>query len=138
MAFLEWKDSLRVGIAEIDTQHQGLVETVNRLFDAMQSRQGRRQIAETLRELAAYAKEHFATEERYMERFAYPGAEAHRLEHRAFVSRLEELNAQLQAGRVLVAAKTMDFLRDWLVTHVRGTDQQYVPFFREQGLDEGG
>ena len=40
MALIQWNDSLKVGVAEIDKQHQKLVDMINDLHDAMRQGQG--------------------------------------------------------------------------------------------------
>jgi hemerythrin len=38
------------------------------------------------------------------------------------------------AGDATVAMELMDFLKDWLVNHINGTDRKYVPFLKGKGV----
>ena len=66
MAFFNWEDRFSVGIAEIDMQHQKLVQMLNELYDAMKAGKGNDVLGKVLNGMIQYTASHFATEERYM------------------------------------------------------------------------
>jgi hemerythrin len=120
------KTSYSIGIPEIDVQHQQLFECIDRLDAAGDDRQRELAVYYVMDELRDYVRIHFSVEEVVMRLFDYPELEQHAAEHRAFASRLEafgqtELNHDVHSE----AAK---FLREWLVTHIRGSDQRYADF----------
>jgi hemerythrin len=134
MALMQWSTSLSVHVAEIDAQHQRLVEMINDLNEAMKEGRGREIIGRIVDGLISYTATHFATEEEYFSRFGYPGSAAHALEHRAFVNRVAEFRQGFEEGRLGLSVSVMNFLGTWLREHILGSDKEYVPFLNAKGL----
>ena len=55
MAFFEWDDSFSVGVAELNRQHQRLIDLINELYEAMQQGQGRNTLTSAVNELETMA-----------------------------------------------------------------------------------
>lgn len=134
MAYLTWDEKYSVGIREIDLQHKKLVEMINGLHDAMKEGKGKDVLARVLQELVNYAASHFATEEKYMTNFNYPGYLAHKGEHEKFVKQVLDFKNDFDSGKAAMTLEVMNFLKDWLLNHISGTDKKYGPFFNEHGL----
>jgi len=134
MAFIEWKNEYSVNVAEIDEQHRQLVVMINRLHDGMKARQGQSVLKETLADLASYAVGHFGTEEKYFNQFGYPSAPVHKIEHDRFVGKVVQYKKDFDSGKVMMSMDVMDFLKNWLVSHIQGSDKKYSTFFNEKGL----
>ncbi|GAB7021853.1 bacteriohemerythrin [Salidesulfovibrio brasiliensis] len=130
----EWDDSLSVGVREIDGQHKVLIDLINELNDAMRARRSKAIMMDVVKRLADYAVEHFATEERLFDRYGYPETEAHKEIHRKFVAKVSEFAEQLNSGKASVTMEVMRFLKDWLIGHIKGTDQKYSAFLNEKGV----
>ncbi|EFL51912.1 methyl-accepting chemotaxis sensory transducer [Solidesulfovibrio fructosivorans JJ]] len=133
-AILIWDQSLAVGIQEIDSQHQKLVRMICDLHEAMRAGKGKGQVESILRELEEYAVEHFGFEEKLMEQYKYPGYLNHRKEHEKFVDKVIAFGNDFRANKVALTNEVMDFLKNWLVGHIKGTDQKYSSFFNERGV----
>ncbi len=134
MAIVEWSDSLSVKVREIDLQHKKLVQLVNDLHEAMLKKETKNVLGSIIQELANYTVEHFATEEKYFDKFGYPETEQHKKEHKEFVQQVVDFQKGFESGKILLSMKIMKFLKDWLVNHIMGTDHKYVEFFNEHGL----
>jgi hemerythrin len=134
MLLIQWSEDLSVGIHEIDDQHKKLIGLINGLHDAMKAGQAKESLKKTLAELAAYAVYHFQTEERYMEKFSFPGYPAHKMVHAAFVKKVSDFQAEYEAGKLGLSLELMHFLRDWLTNHIKGTDKHYTALFQKNGL----
>jgi len=130
MAFLEWDESMALGLPAIDSQHKELIGWTKTLYDAVQKGEGARIIDDVLQKLIGYVQHHFFDEERLMFSHDFPGFTSHRQEHDFFVTRLMGMHTDIENGEEL-SAKTLDFLIDWLVSHIKGTDQDYGRFIRE-------
>jgi hemerythrin len=134
MAIMQWNDKLSVKVEEIDKQHKKLVNLINQLHDAMAQGKSKEIMSEILKELANYTVEHFSTEEKYFKQFNYPDAAAHIAEHKKFVDTVKQFQNEFNSGKVMLSMKIMNFLKDWLINHIMGTDQKYSAFFNEKGL----
>jgi hemerythrin len=134
MALFQWNPTLSVNIAEIDTQHQRLVDLINELNDAMVQGHGKQVLGNIIDGLAAYYITHFTTEEEFFDRYAYPAAAAHKQEHLDFIAKVDEFRQGLDEGRLGLSVSVLHFLGDWLHNHIKGSDMLYGPFLTAKGL----
>lgn len=129
-----WHPSLESGNAEIDGQHQ---EIIRRLADLVGALEGGRhpEIGKLFEFLGDYVVEHFAAEERAMERTAFPGRSVHAAAHARFVRQYGELRRMYeQVGPSLaIAVKTSTWIQDWLKSHIYGADRALARHLRETG-----
>jgi hemerythrin len=134
MALIQWNANLSVNITEIDLQHQRLVAMINELNDAMAKGRGRDVLGQILAGLASYTATHFATEEKYFDRYGYPASAAHKQEHRDFTAKVLEFKQGFDEGRFGLSVSVMNFLGDWLRHHIKGSDMNYGPFLNAKGV----
>jgi hemerythrin len=134
MAMLAWNDHLSVNIREIDDQHKKLVDMVNNLHDAMKGGKADSVIFKIVDEMKRYAATHFATEEKHMKAQAYPAFATHKAEHDKFVAKVVQVEADCKSGKCAMSMDILNFLSNWLVTHIKGTDKKYGPFLNERGI----
>jgi len=134
MAMIQWNNSLSVNVAEIDRQHQRLVEILNDLTDAMRQGKGKDILGKIISGLVSYAGTHFKTEEKYFDLFDYPEANSHKKEHADFTKKVVEFKAGFDSGKLGLSIEVMDFLSNWLQNHIKGVDKKYGPFFNDKGL----
>ena len=127
MAILEWDECIALHIPAIDAQHKALIGWINALNDAVKEGAGATLIDETLQKLINYVFEHFAAEEQLMLSYNFPGFTAHRQEHDYFVRKLKEIQGGFQDSEE-TSIKTLDFMANWIVCHIKGTDQIYGRF----------
>jgi len=125
VTLITWNSMLSVGVKEIDDQHKKLVEMANQLNDAMREGHGRDVLGKTLNELVHYTQYHFATEERLMDRHHYPESAAHKAQHADLVRSIAAFKAKFDQGDVALTSQIMNFLRDWLNSHIMKTDKQF-------------
>lgn len=131
MAIFEWDESIALGIPTIDEQHKALFGWVNTLSEAVKSGDSSEAVGDIIWKLITYVTEHFTEEERLMLSFSYPGLAAHRKEHDQFVARLREIQVSYIDGHEM-GMSVLDFMVDWLVCHIKGTDQGYSRFIHQQ------
>jgi hemerythrin len=131
---MQWNDSLSVGVTEIDTQHKNLVLYLNDLHFAMSQGKGSEVLKSLLARLVGYTQVHFATEEKYMQQWSYPGYVHHKGEHTAFVKKVGDFQAKFEAGQTALSIEILTFLKDWVGNHIQGTDKRYSVFFNKHGL----
>jgi hemerythrin len=131
---LQWDESYSVRVRDIDEQHKGWFDAVNRFRAAVDSREAAQEFAKLLEFLIDYAELHFKTEEKYFDKFGYEGAESHKHQHRAFIEIVEGYKARFEADEPIVAEEVSAFLNRWLEEHILSSDMRYVACFRENGL----
>lgn len=132
MAFMEWNDRLVTGVKEADEQHKKLVSLVNDLYDAMKQGKGKEITDKILDELVKYANYHFGTEETLMTKYGYPDLANHKREHENFKVKVKEFLDKKAKGEATLSIEIMNFLKEWLVKHIMGTDKKYGPFLVEK------
>ncbi|CAK0772121.1 hemerythrin [Gammaproteobacteria bacterium] len=132
----KWEDDLSVGISRIDDQHKVLIALINRLNAAMKKRMSTVVTGEILNELLDYTKTHFSVEEEIFKRYRYaePEYSKHLKAHAFFIKNIEEVQQKFKRGDRTVGIKILNFLRHWLIEHIKETDKKYVPFFLQNGV----
>ena len=137
MAQLQWNDSLSIGVELIDEQHKTWIEHYNALAAAIETRQGPRQIAETLDFLVDYTTLHFGAEEKHMAAAGYPGLDDHHAKHAELQAALGRLVDDFQEeGATHILADFLEtFLGNWLVDHIRGVDVQFGAHLKDKGIE---
>jgi hemerythrin len=133
MAFLVWTDKFSVGIKKIDDQHMVLVETLNDLHAAMMKGQAQTVTGPLLKKLVDYTRDHFSSEEYMMASVNYPGLAVHRIKHRDLTKQVEEFIGRFERGEIRINLELLNFLNDWLTTHIQKEDKEYSPWLIEHG-----
>jgi len=124
---LVWRETMSVGVRELDADHQLLVATIKYLRASTASRDSHALLESLLEFFSDYAAYHFRREERVMEACGYPQLEPHRARHRDFVATVTAMAKRLEPSDALRAyGELYSFLRGWLEDHVRLEDQAYV------------
>ena len=121
-----WREEYSVRIPEIDDQHKRMVRFINDLQAAMLGRQGDGVLRTMFDELIEYARTHFALEESKMRQAGYPALARHCKEHKRFAKKVGDLHAKFRTSRLSLSFETLQFLRQWLDTHIMEHDQAYV------------
>jgi hemerythrin len=132
--YVQWKEEYSVGIESIDLQHKKLLGLINSLQTAINYKTGEAFEREALDELVDYTKTHFKFEEDMMEQNGYPDFTTHRAEHERMIARVEEVLSQYQQDQDTAMQNAVDFLQEWLINHINGTDKQYSSFLIDKGV----
>jgi len=135
MALLNWHPSFSVNIEEIDKQHKLLVNMINDLYNAMNAGKEKVILEKMINKLNIYAAMHFAREEHYFDIFGYPDAELHKKEHSDFEEKVYKFENAFHEGSQSLSTDIVNFLADWLVGHIKGSDKKYTPFLNERGIE---
>jgi len=129
---IQWSNELSVGVAEVDRQHQEIIEQLNNLIDACNKGKGKTEVGNLISFLDGYTAGHFKMEEELQRKYAYPDYVAHKSEHEQFLRTLNGLKVQfaetgatlpltIQINRTVVA---------WLIDHVTKTDKAMGAYLR--------
>jgi len=131
---MPWNESFVNGVSEFDNQHKYLVELVNKLYKGMKLGHGNEDVGRTLDELIEYTASHFACEEKLMAENQYPDYDSHIKIHRDLVGKVVDFQKKFKSGEVTVSLDLLEFLKDWLIGHIKGVDRKYGPFFNGKGI----
>jgi hemerythrin len=134
MPLLTWNNKYSVGVKAMDDEHTALVGILNELHAAMLKGQAQAVTGPLLNNLTEYARKHFASEEAMLESAKFPGLAQHREQHRALTGRLEELAARYKQGDITIFPQLLNFVRDWLTSHMQKEDKEYTPWMNEHGV----
>ncbi len=129
-----WNSRYDTGIQIIDEQHRELFEIVERLRRMIQECAARDVVEALLGDLLACSERHFATEETYMSKFAYPDLPQHVSEHASMLTSLRELLAKFQESHQSMALMVPTFMEGWLKHHISDGDFGFVTFLKAHNL----
>ena len=123
---IQWRESLSIGVEEIDRQHKELLQHFDRLLTACEEGQGKLELKNLLDFLSRYVVTHFGDEEAIQLHHNYPGYEAHRKEHDSFVARIRKLQDEIGQEGVAVyhVIETNNLLFKWLINHISKVDKE--------------
>jgi hemerythrin-like metal-binding protein len=131
MPLLTWSSKYSVGVEAMDKQHTILFTMINDLHAAMTKGQAQSITRDLLNKLAKYVHEHFAAEEAMMASTRYPELPKHRILHRDLSQKVDEFAARGEGG---LNVALLNFLRDWLTSHIQTVDHGYTSWMNEHGV----
>lgn len=122
----EMKPEFFTGIKLVDDEHARLFELANEAYELMQDNFTSDKydyIVDILNGLKDYAKLHFEDEEAYMESIQYKRLFTQKIEHQAFISKLEEMDLEsIDENQETAILDLLNFLNDWLIEHILEKD----------------
>ena len=126
MAYIEWDESMSVGVPILDSDHQRLIRLLNSYVEALEEDEGLMVTDTIFSALADYVHYHFTREEEILAEVDYGDLERHKKSHRALEDRFAELRDTYVLNPNKAAEKKVeDFLIDWLKSHILKIDMQY-------------
>ena len=135
MPLMTWTEKMSVGVVVLDNDHKKLVEMLNNLFDAMQAGKGRDALGKILDGLVAYTVEHFKREEQLFAQTGYPDAAAHKAQHEDLCKQAVAIQQKYKSGATTtLSLEVLNFLKNWLVNHIQGTDKKYTAHLNLKGV----
>jgi len=118
----------------MDDQHGILMDAMNELRLAAVRGGSREQISLLLDQLIEFTRMHFASEERLMEQTDFPGLLQHRTHHHRLLAEGLQLAHRFQYGESVEIGALLCFLRTSYLGHIADQDQEYGPWFNNQGI----
>lgn len=125
---LSWNNDFSVGSAVLDVQHQRILLLIDELESLLSDDKHKTsQTKILLNDLTNYAAEHFETEERTLDEFAYADQAAHKQEHIEYIEYVaSHLADACQDETKLVELQR--FLKQWWSQHILVEDKKYKPY----------
>lgn len=131
MSNITWKESFSIGIRVIDDQHRRLIEIINELYDAQRIGTSQFIMNGVINRLEEYTIYHFKLEEEMQSLNLYPYFNEHIEEHQEFIGKLAEFKRDAIRNNLLLSIKTIDYLKDWTINHILGSDRDFGEYLRK-------
>lgn len=117
-----------MGIGEIDTEHAGLLDCLNRLQLFVEKGHGFAASIDAVLRLKDYAAAHFEHEETYLRLHGYPNLAEHIEQHEAISRYIEKLYARVLEGEE-IEASLVEMMRNWVIKHIGVEDMEFAIYF---------
>jgi hemerythrin-like metal-binding protein len=135
MEFMTWTSDLSVGVEVLDGDHKRLIGIINQLHYGIRAGHDRQILEAVLDELVDYTRFHFTREEEMLLKAGYTATPAHMMEHEKFIDQISKLQKRIRSAPVaMLDLELMDFLRDWLFSHIKVSDKKYGTHLNAHGL----
>lgn len=125
------KDAVKVNI--IDTQHQEIIEIINKLYDYYLNNNKDR-ILTNLDKLKNLLKEHFETEELLMKGNNFPGYISHKLEHDRYIAQINKITDKYKDGERILDLEQFDSFKKWFFNHLDFNDKKCGEYLNSVGI----
>lgn len=107
-----WSDNFLLGFGPMDDSHREFVEVVSALTTASEE-----QLLAKLQRVEVHLREHFGTEDRWMDETDFPARQCHIDEHAAVLQSLVEVKALAEQGNYKLVRRFGDELVRWFPGH---------------------
>jgi hemerythrin-like metal-binding protein len=136
MELIKLDDCLRLDIPEIDSQHEKMIELVNRLHEALVEGVDKASRDSLLSQLLERTQSHCAYEEELMLLYGYSGYQAHKSDHDRLTKKVVDLIERYQRGELLLSVAVVMELKGWATTHIEKSDKPLGVFLSDRkGVD---
>ena len=136
MVLIKPEDNLKLGIPEIDSQHEALISLVNQLHETMLQGTDKAALDGLLSRVLKHTQTHFAYEEELMSRYNYPGYKKHKSKHDKLIQQLVDLTTRYKEGDLLLSFAVELELKGWAVVHIEKLDKPLTTFLHNQKVME--
>lgn len=125
---LKWTEDLSVGHEPLDLEHQKWIAILNDFYEGLKDGKSKEKLVELVVAMLAYTRYHFASEEKYMKSINFPDFEEHKKKHDFYAAKITEFHEKIKNGKMVLSLEVTNFLKTWLINHIKGTDQNYARF----------
>ena len=125
---IKWTADLSVKNDELDQEHQRWIELLNGFYEGLKEGRSKEALSELIMGMIDYTNYHFNSEENYMESIGYPDLDKHKILHNEYIGKLNEYYDKIVSVTMILSIEVTNYLKNWLVNHIKGTDQKYSSF----------
>jgi hemerythrin-like metal-binding protein len=134
MTALLWTESLSLHQPRMDTTHREFVSLLSDLESALPG--SIEDVDASLTRLVEHTEEHFAQEERWMQKLGFAAGNCHAFQHAHVLQVLREvLNIQREEGTLDTVQHLVTELAKWFPVHAQTMDAGLAMTMAEQGFD---
>ncbi|RKZ70541.1 MAG: hemerythrin-like metal-binding protein [Gammaproteobacteria bacterium] len=128
MNLVEWRDEFKIGIEEVDFEHQELIELINELYAEAKKEDSALAVMDCLEEIFAKISAHFALEEKVMRDLQYDEYEDHKEDHELLLDSIMDIMDEYADDTGLDEEEFADRLNNWFVRHFSTKDARMHRF----------
>lgn len=130
---MNWSGELGIGIGAFDKEHRGIVDAINELQEAVEGANERAITNPLLHKLAEATQAHLVSEEAMMASSMYPGRMLHGMKHQRLLEQMSAFTARYSRDGAAMDRHSLNFLRDWVTTHIQSEDRNFGLWLNEHG-----
>ncbi len=134
MPFIEWNNTLSIGIESIDDQHKNLINVINDFYADLKKESTEERLLSIIEKLKDYTVYHFQTEEDLFKEYNFDGYDEHKKEHDDFITTVEDYYERYKNGKLIISLEVTNFIKLWIFKHIMGTDKKYSKFMIDKGV----
>ena len=131
MNLVEWRDEFKIGIEEVDFEHQELIELINELYSETKKVDSTMAVMDCLGEIFAKISAHFALEEKVMRDLQYDQYEDHKEDHELLLDSIMDIMDEYADDSRLDEEEFADRLNNWFVKHFSTKDARMHKFLHQ-------
>ncbi len=121
---IEWAESYSVGNAELDRQHQHILQLINEIVELLGEADGAKEVMSRLMRLYEVGQQHFYFEEIFLSRTDYKDLKAQQNSHSQYTDRVLAMMAEGVTDSANQNA-LVAFLLEWWNHHILVEDMAY-------------
>ena len=128
MPGIQWTESLHLGDAATDANHEAFCALLNAVADASDAA-----FVPALDAFIEHTEVHFAEENAWMEAAAFPPVHCHRNEHDNVLALCREVCKRAAAGEMELGRRLVAELPAWFADHVDVMDRMMTTYLAQLG-----
>ena len=126
---IAWRDTLSVGVPEIDKEHQQFIARVNDVNRAIVEAQDKVTVERLMDLMLMEATRHFRHEQQLLDKWKYPKAKDHAKKHEQLISQFNRTIKEFREDEIsFVWALKGLRIKQLLVEHLLQEDMKYRDF----------
>ncbi len=131
MNLVEWRNEFKIGIEEVDFEHQELIELINDSYKEAKKEGSTMALIDYLGEIFAKISAHFALEEKEMRELKYDQYEDHKQDHEQLLDDIRDIMDEYENISTLDENEFGQRLTDWFVNHFSTKDARLHKFLNQ-------
>jgi NNP family nitrate/nitrite transporter-like MFS transporter len=128
---ISWNEEFSVGVEAIDREHTQMLSLINQIDEVIQDGGVYEQFAPLLTELMQYTSNHFAHEEKLLEKNHCPDIDRHKKSHVRLLQELSRWQEKVAEAEAEDMDELMLFLRIWFPGHILNVDKKDADYLVE-------
>ncbi|MCW8901135.1 MAG: hemerythrin family protein [Gammaproteobacteria bacterium] len=124
MELIEWSDKFATGIPDIDSEHEGLIASINAFYLKQNENSNKDELVNILNNIYGSIHSHFMLEERLMQKNGYAEYEDHKDDHARLLDDLRDITTDLEHTSQLDEELLKAKLNDWFLIHFKTFDSR--------------